>query len=293
MDHSASARPSLASSMSDLDLDTDMLAGDALFHDVDDDVKSRLAFRTISEVATEIDVPQHVLRFWESKFSQIRPLKRGGGRRYYRPEDIELLRRIKNYLYKQGYTIKGVQRLLKEKREAAKAAAPSFVPYAHPQSHVPPMPHLPILSSADYLHAAAIAPSAMAMAYGVASGNMQASGRSFAEAPLRANPAAGQFADAFEESTVQIDAREMELAKSQLEKSLNVVTQIHDEIATPVTPIRMVNPMAADIIQAFANDVEPLAIEPVVEELAVEALAQIIVPMNKIDVEIVNVILCL
>src|SRR5215813_13111546 len=78
--------------------------------------KSAQAFRTISEVATELDVPQHVLRFWESKFSQVRPLKRGGGRRYYRPEDIDLLRRIRTLLYEDGYTIKGVQRLLKEGR---------------------------------------------------------------------------------------------------------------------------------------------------------------------------------
>jgi len=76
--------------------------------------KSASAFRTISEVADELEVPQHVLRFWESKFTQIRPLKRGGGRRYYRPEDIELLRVICSLLYDQGYTIKGVQKLLRE-----------------------------------------------------------------------------------------------------------------------------------------------------------------------------------
>ena len=75
--------------------------------------KSPGAYRTISEVADELQVPQHVLRFWETKFPQIRPLKRGGGRRYYRPEDIALLRRIANLLYVQGYTIKGVQRLLR------------------------------------------------------------------------------------------------------------------------------------------------------------------------------------
>jgi DNA-binding transcriptional MerR regulator len=75
--------------------------------------KSAAAFRTISEVAAELDVPPHVLRFWESKFSQIKPLKRGGGRRYYRPEDIELLRRIRTLLYRDGYTIKGVQKLLR------------------------------------------------------------------------------------------------------------------------------------------------------------------------------------
>lgn len=74
--------------------------------------KSDHAFRTISEVAEELDLPQHVLRFWETKFRQIAPLKRGGGRRYYRPADVELLRRIKSLLHHEGYTIKGVQRLL-------------------------------------------------------------------------------------------------------------------------------------------------------------------------------------
>ncbi len=72
------------------------------------------AFRTIREVAEAIDVPQHVLRFWETKFSQIKPLKRGGGRRYYRPEDVELLRQIRSLLYREGYTIRGVQKLLRE-----------------------------------------------------------------------------------------------------------------------------------------------------------------------------------
>jgi DNA-binding transcriptional MerR regulator len=76
--------------------------------------KAPNAFRTISEVADELHIPQHVLRFWESKFTQVKPLKRGGGRRYYRPDDIALLRRISDLLYIQGYTIKGVQRLLRE-----------------------------------------------------------------------------------------------------------------------------------------------------------------------------------
>ena len=76
--------------------------------------KSAAAFRTISEVSLDLEVPQHVLRFWETKFTQVRPLKRGGGRRYYRPDDIELLRRIRNLLYSDGYTIKGVQKLLRE-----------------------------------------------------------------------------------------------------------------------------------------------------------------------------------
>jgi len=78
--------------------------------------KSASAFRTISEVADELKVQQHVLRFWESKFSQISPLKRGGGRRYYRPEDVELLKNIYHLLYQEGYTIKGVQKLLHSTR---------------------------------------------------------------------------------------------------------------------------------------------------------------------------------
>lgn len=76
--------------------------------------KSPDAFRTISEAADELDLPQHVLRFWETRFSTIKPLKRGGGRRYYRPEDVLLLRGIRRLLYDQGFTIKGVQRILKE-----------------------------------------------------------------------------------------------------------------------------------------------------------------------------------
>lgn len=78
-----------------------------------DKKKAASAFRTISEVADELDVQQHVLRFWETKFTQVKPLKRGGGRRYYRPEDVEILRRIHHLLYTEGYTIKGVQKLLK------------------------------------------------------------------------------------------------------------------------------------------------------------------------------------
>jgi DNA-binding transcriptional MerR regulator len=76
--------------------------------------KSPEAFRTISEVADELDIPQHVLRFWESRFREIKPMKRGGGRRYYRPEDVDLLRGIRHLLYGEGYTIRGVQRILKE-----------------------------------------------------------------------------------------------------------------------------------------------------------------------------------
>lgn len=76
--------------------------------------KAAEAFRTIGEVASDLDVPKHVLRFWEGKFPQIRPMKRGGGRRYYRPEDMELLRGIRHLLHAEGYTIKGVQKILRE-----------------------------------------------------------------------------------------------------------------------------------------------------------------------------------
>ena len=128
--------------------------------------KSAAAFRTISEVAAELDVPPHVLRFWESKFSQIKPLKRGGGRRYYRPEDIELLRRIRTLLYRDGYTIKGVQKLLRapgvravaadealpaepETQAAAPApvAAPTPVPTAPPVVPAPAAAANPVLDA--------------------------------------------------------------------------------------------------------------------------------------------------
>ena len=77
--------------------------------------KSKAAFRTIAEVAEELGVATHVLRFWETKFPQIKPMKRSGGRRYYRPDDVELVKRIRDYLYEKRYTIEGVQKLFKEK----------------------------------------------------------------------------------------------------------------------------------------------------------------------------------
>jgi DNA-binding transcriptional MerR regulator len=89
--------------------------------------KSPGAFRTITEVAAELDLPQHVLRFWETKFPQIRPMKRRGGRRYYRPEDVVLLREVRRLLYVEGYTIRGVQKLLRQQSRRALAQPP-----AHP-----------------------------------------------------------------------------------------------------------------------------------------------------------------
>lgn len=104
--------------------------------------KSSAAFRTISEVADELAVAQHVLRFWESKFPQVRPLKRGGGRRYYRPEDVELLRRIRSLLYEEGYTIKGAQKLLRARRGPLARGEPGL------PAEPPPMPPPPV-SKAD------------------------------------------------------------------------------------------------------------------------------------------------
>jgi len=95
--------------------------------------KAPEAFRTISEVADEIDVPQHVLRFWESRFSQIRPMKRGGGRRFYRPDDVDLLRGVRHLLYGEGYTIRGVQRILREQ-------GPAFVQNVWRAGAEPPPP---------------------------------------------------------------------------------------------------------------------------------------------------------
>ena len=92
--------------------------------------KSPDAFRTIREVSEELGVPQHVLRFWETKFNQVRPLKRGGGRRYYRPEDVDLLRRIRALLYTDGYTIRGVQKLMRETGSKMPDAGPAPEPTA-------------------------------------------------------------------------------------------------------------------------------------------------------------------
>ena len=90
--------------------------------------KSPEAFRTISEVSVELDIPQHVLRFWEGRFSQVRPIKRAGGRRYYRPEDVDLLRGIRALLYSDGFTIRGVQKILRERglRHVAEIGRASF-----------------------------------------------------------------------------------------------------------------------------------------------------------------------
>jgi DNA-binding transcriptional MerR regulator len=108
--------------------------------------KSSSAFRTISEVAQELDVPQHVLRFWETRFTQIRPLKRGGGRRYYRPEDVALLRLVRELLYDEGYTIKGVQKLMRE--GALKQRLAQIEAEHQPEPAAPEQPQLPLSADA-------------------------------------------------------------------------------------------------------------------------------------------------
>jgi DNA-binding transcriptional MerR regulator len=121
--------------------------------------KSPDAFRTISEVAEDLDLPQHVLRFWETRFSQIRPLKRGGGRRYYRPDDVDLLKGIRHLLYGEGYTIKGVQRILKSEgvrfvqgvgrgEETVTAPPPEMPAESVEETLAPAAPSEPVLPAA-------------------------------------------------------------------------------------------------------------------------------------------------
>jgi DNA-binding transcriptional MerR regulator len=131
--------------------------------------KAQEAFRTISEVADELGVPKHVLRFWEVKFPQVRPMKRGGGRRYYRPEDLELLRGIRHLLHAEAYTIKGVQKILREQgidavKDIARAAAAAAeakgggrgkrrrraeAPAAPPQAAPPPAAQAPAATAPE------------------------------------------------------------------------------------------------------------------------------------------------
>ena len=110
--------------------------------------KNADAFRTISEVAEELDLPQHVLRFWETRFPQIKPLKRAGGRRYYRPRDIDVLRTIKHLLYREGYTIRGVQRVLKEQVAGVVAAMTDVADEGGSDFSVPVARELPRLQGA-------------------------------------------------------------------------------------------------------------------------------------------------
>jgi DNA-binding transcriptional MerR regulator len=107
--------------------------------------KSPEAFRTISEVSEELDVPQHVLRFWESRFAQVRPVKRAGGRRYYRPEDIDLLRGIRSLLYSDGYTIRGAQKILRDRGLRYVAG----IGRGEVQAELPPVREVEIETSAE------------------------------------------------------------------------------------------------------------------------------------------------
>ena len=109
------------------------------------ETKSLTAFRTISEVAESLSLPQHVLRFWESKFQQIKPLKRGGGRRYYRPEDVKVIHDIKDLLYNQGFTIRGVQKLLRESGTTSVARSMVPQPQLPVSIHTAPQQQAPVI----------------------------------------------------------------------------------------------------------------------------------------------------
>lgn len=124
--------------------------------------KNPNAFKTISEVAEELDLPQHVLRFWETRFAQIKPMKRGGGRRYYRPDDVELLKGIRHLLYAQGYTIKGVKKILKERGNAFVASAATGGAVLMPEA-----------AAEDVGFKEAVSVAQVAAAQGVAAGNAQ------------------------------------------------------------------------------------------------------------------------
>jgi DNA-binding transcriptional MerR regulator len=124
--------------------------------------KAEDAYRTISEVADELNVAQHVLRFWESKFKQIEPLKRAGGRRYYRREDVDLLKRIHFMLYSQGYTIKGVQKLLVKDRHLVQAV-PAMTPANNPlPDTLPPALRQPVANNTAVQAPSYVAPPVMA-----------------------------------------------------------------------------------------------------------------------------------
>jgi DNA-binding transcriptional MerR regulator len=152
------------------------------------------AYRTISEVAEDLDLPQHVLRFWETRFSQIKPLKRGGGRRYYRPDDVELLKGIRHLLYKEGYTIKGVQRILKEQGVKAVQA---FIRQSEAQPFAvvpesPPRPAAPVPPVQAYQ------PERFAdedMPPAPSSGNDAANDSPFEDAPVHGAPAQSRPAE--------------------------------------------------------------------------------------------------
>ena len=169
------------------------------------------AFRTISEVADDLDIPQHVLRFWETRFTQIKPMKRSGGRRYYRPDDVDLLRGIRRLLYGEGYTIRGVQRILKEHGIKSvqglidgSVAAPSFPAAEQAAQRGPPddgdEPDIDAGDEEDEIDETPVTPR---RASEVGSPSPRA------DTPARPQPAAASRADQGSE------ARKLELAKLQ------------------------------------------------------------------------------
>ena len=167
------------------------------------------AFRTISEVAADLEVPQHVLRFWETRFSQIRPMKRAGGRRYYRPQDVDLLRGIRQLLYEEGYTIKGVQKILRE----------------HGVAHVIAIGKGEILAGTAALgiNPAAMVPQA-AVPVAEAVGGMQAAASAVAPATAGENTAGASAAPVAEKGARSMNAR----ARAMLREALTELEQAEE-----------------------------------------------------------------
>ena len=168
--------------------------------------KSVEAFRTIGEVADELDVPKHVLRFWEGKFPHIKPMKRGGGRRYYRPEDMELLRGIRHLLHAEGYTIKGVQKILRQQGvdqvKAAAAASAALVANVERQSKS----RKKLVDVSKQGPAASGKPGAVAV--------KATAGATHQDSTTTNNPAAGNAA--LRKNTIAAAIRELELCRQLL-----------------------------------------------------------------------------
>lgn len=193
--------------------------------------KSADAFRTISEVSGEVGVPQHVLRFWETKFSQIKPLKRGGGRRYYRPEDIDLLNRIRAWLYDDGYTIKGVQKLLREGGAAASSRA-GRASAAAERAQADGEGRAPVGPAAPERTRAAAEPPALRRPEAAPEGVAAGAGGS-AAAPVAEAPRAADAAVADPEPEAPEPADRISLERASLASLIEGLEEVRDRLRGP------------------------------------------------------------
>lgn len=208
------------------------------------DVKSPKAFRTISEVSEALDVPAHVLRFWETRFSQVRPVKRGGGRRYYRPEDVGLLTGIRDLLYREGLTIKGVQKVLREKgvRHVARLSdedAPQDAAIAGPAQPTPapisaplPAPAAAPAPAPAQIPPAAAAPQPMPEGAAARTPETTAPAPSAAEEPETDPDAAGVAADARDEA-LRAALTRLEALQTRLAADPSAGMELLDDAAPP------------------------------------------------------------